>query len=172
MRICSPVSRCQGNGALARKFYALRNSGCECTGLTGPGLAGHGFSGSSGNQHCSAAWNCCRIFRCIHYIFRFQLRISSTYAERCSLAGSTQCCSQYCSLPGDVLSRHAVGTAGLIFQATGLYKHTLNFSQLNQGEFLAGISLIFLFAAILLCQIFPSCSREIFGRSMSDLSAD
>ena len=65
-----------------------------------------------------------------------------------------------------------VGTAGLIFQATGLYKHTLNFSQLNQGEFLAGISLIFLFAAILLCQIFPICSREIFGRSMSDLCAD
>ena len=43
---------------------------------------------------------------------------------------------------------------------------------LNQEEFLAGISLIFLFAAILLCQIFPSCSREIFGRSVLDLSAD
>ena len=24
MRICSPVSRCQGKGALARKFYTLR----------------------------------------------------------------------------------------------------------------------------------------------------
>jgi len=43
---------------------------------------------------------------------------------------------------------------------------------LNQGEFLAGISLIFLFAAILLCQIFPSCLRVMFGSSVSYLSED
>jgi len=32
VRICSQVSRCQGNGTLARKFSALRYSGCECVG--------------------------------------------------------------------------------------------------------------------------------------------
>jgi len=43
MRICSPVSRCQGNGALARKFSALRHFGCECAGLAGPWLVGMVF---------------------------------------------------------------------------------------------------------------------------------
>ena len=50
---CGSVARflvAREMGTLAREFSALRHSGSECSGFTGPGLAGNGVSGSSVNQ--------------------------------------------------------------------------------------------------------------------------
>ena len=105
---------CQRNGTPALKFSTLRHFGGECSGLTGPWLTGNGFSESSGNQHCSAARNCCRFFRGLHHFFRFQLRICSTITQRCRLESTSQCRSQYCSLPWNVLPRYTISPHKLI----------------------------------------------------------
>ena len=46
MRFSGQISIGKRNGALARKFFALRYSGSECSWFIRTGLAGNGLSGS------------------------------------------------------------------------------------------------------------------------------
>ena len=114
MQICSQDSRCQGN--VERCLGNFLPYGTLIVNVLGSLALGWLATVFLDRPEINIALRlgiAVGFFWCIHYIFRFQLRISSTFTERCSLAGCSKCDSQYCSLPGDVLSWHAAGTAEL-----------------------------------------------------------